>query len=115
MPFATRPTRGRYERPWHDGKAPDGFTINGWRRICAGGYVRFGKMKHYHAQFTGWVGQWVFVELDDCWGVNVNVWPDKPWVDTRALLACTNEQDWYADDPKAASIESRQRPKRVCN
>lgn len=101
MPHATRPTHGRYSRVWHDGKAPDGFTVNGWRRICAGGYVRFAKCRYYHEKFKDWVGQWVFVELDDCWAINVNVWPDAPWKDSKTLLFCTNERDWFSDDPKA--------------
>ncbi len=39
MPHKQRPTQGRYGREWHDGKAPDGFTVNGWRRIAKGGYI----------------------------------------------------------------------------
>lgn len=29
MPHKQKPTQGRYGREWHDGKAPDGFTVNG--------------------------------------------------------------------------------------
>jgi len=98
MPHATRPSRrSRYgERAWHDGKAPDGFTVNGWRQIHKGGYVRLVGSRHYHKQFAAWVGQWVFVELDDPYGVNVYAWPDEPWKDSRTMLACTNENDWNA-------------------
>lgn len=118
MPHAVRPTRpSRYDPPrvWHDGKAPDGFLINGWRRITKGGYVRFGRCNHYHPRFRDWVGLWVFVELDDCWGVNVNVWPDEPWKDSRTMLACSNEKAWFSDDPVGAAKASRRRPERVCN
>lgn len=41
MPHKQKPTQGRYGREWHDGKAHDGFTVNGWRRIAKSGYIRF--------------------------------------------------------------------------
>ena len=106
MPHTVRPTHGRYGRPWYDGKAPDGFTVNGWRRINKGGYIRFCGGKHYHEKFPDWVGMWVFVELADCWGCNVDVFPETPW-NTQEKLYCTSELDWFAHDPKSAAIESR--------
>lgn len=115
MPHAKRPTRGRYERAWHDGKASDGFTVNGWRRVTKGGYVRFCGGAHYHEEFAKWSGLWVFVELDDGFGINVNAWPDEPWKDRRAVLYCTNKTDWFSGDVEAASRESRRRPTRSCN
>lgn len=77
--------------------------------------MRFGSTRHYHVKFKDWVGSWVFVELDDCWAVNVNVWPDEPWKDPRTLLNCINEKDWLSADPEASSLESRRRPTRICN
>lgn len=55
MPHKQKPTQGRYGREWHDGKAPDGFTLNGWRRIAKGGYIRFcqGKLPR-EIQGLGW-------------------------------------------------------------
>ncbi len=106
MPHKQKPTQGRYGREWHDGKTPDGFTVNGWRQITKGGYIRFCQGKRYHEKFKNWVGLWVFAEADDCWGVNVNVWPDEPWKDHRTVLHCTNESDWLAADPKVAGVAS---------
>lgn len=115
MPHTIRPTLGRYAKTWHDGKAPDGFTVNGWRRVTKAGYVRFCHGVHYHEKLAEWAGMWVFVELADCYGINVNIWPDQPWVDSKTILYCANERDWFADDPDAASKLSRRRPSRVCN
>lgn len=100
MPHAQRPTRGRYGRPWHDGKAPDGFTLNGWRQVRAGGYVRMQGVRRYHAKLAEWVGQWVFAEIQDGWAVNVCVWPNEPWKDPRTALNCTNENEWFADEQR---------------
>jgi hypothetical protein len=115
MPHAKRPTLGRYGRTWHDGKAPDGFRVNGWRRVTKGGYVRFCHDTHYHEKFSQWAGLWVFVELDDCYGINVNVWPDEPWAAPRTVMYCANKRDWFSEDSEAAQMKSRRRPTRSCN
>lgn len=107
MPHADRPVR-RHGRTWHDGKAPDGFTVNGWRRIAKGGYVRFLGTRHYHEKFTDWAGLWVFAEVADGWAVNLNVWPDQPWKDSRTMLRCTNETDWYANAPVTPAAGARE-------
>lgn len=106
MPHKQKPTQGRYRREWHDGKAPDGFTVNGWRRIAKGGYIRFCHGKRYHEKFTEWAGLWVFAEVDDGWGVDVIVWPDEPWKDRRMVLYCTNESDWLAEHPNTTTTEA---------
>jgi hypothetical protein len=108
VPFSKRP-------PGHDGKAPDGFTVNGWRKVCKGGYVRFSRGRHYHEAFAEWAGLWVFVELSDGWGVNVEVWPYEPWSDRRQLLCCFNENDWNSTDKETATRESRRVPTRSCS
>ena len=112
MPLATKPTFGRYNRTWHDRKAPDGFTVDGWRKITQGGFVRFCGSRHYHEKFSERVGLWVFVALEDCWGINVNAYPDNAW-DTSTILYCTNEADWFADDRKTAAYASRKTPVRT--
>lgn len=98
MPYDQRPTRGVKGAVWHDAKALDGFTVGGWRRVSKGGYVRLAKGKHFHETMAGWVGKWVYVEVRDCWAVNVNVWPNMPWVAEDALkqLCCVNETDWQS-------------------
>lgn len=63
--------------------------------------MRFCQGKHYHEKFQDWVGQWVFVELDDCFGINVNVWPDVPWENWRTVLHCSNEAAWFKESPQA--------------
>lgn len=98
MPHQRKPTLGRYGRTWHDQKAPDGFTVNGWRKVCRGGYVRFQQGKHFHPDLEKWAGMWVFVELADCWGINAIVWPDEPWKDHRTRVFCANERDWQRDE-----------------
>lgn len=103
MQHKQKPTQGRYGREWHDGKAPDGFTVNGWRRIAKGGYIRFCQGKRYHEKFKDWAGLWVFAEVDDGWGVDVIVWPDEPWKDRRTALYCTNENDWLAEHPNTTT------------
>lgn len=103
MPHKQKPTQGRYGREWHDGKAPDGFTVNGWRRIAKGGYIRFCQGKRYHEKFKEWAGLWVFAEVEDGWGVDVIVWPDEPWKDRRTVLYCTNESDWLAEHQNTAT------------
>jgi hypothetical protein len=79
MPHAVKPVRGRYGKPWHDGKARDGGVANGWRRIRKGGYIRFNRVKYAHESFTNWIGLWVFVVAADYWGFDVHVYPDTPW------------------------------------
>lgn len=92
MPHKSKPTdRGG---PWRDGKAPDGFVVNGWRKICKGGYVRFNLDKHYHEDFANWVGEWVFLEISDPWAVHVDCWPDRPWGDSKNRIRCFNEKEW---------------------
>lgn len=68
-----------------------------------------GRIRHYHADFEKWVGMYVFVEIADPYTINVDVWPDEPWKDHRTRLFCTNEGDWFADDPAAAVRASRRR------
>ena len=114
MPRAYRPDHDN-GRAWHDAKAPDRFTVNGWRQVHKGGYVRFLGAKHFHNTLADWVGLWVFVELDDGWAVNVNVWPDEPWKDRRTMLCCTNEHDWLSQDRAAAENLSRARYNCACN
>lgn len=109
MPLTQRPTG----RNAHDTKCPDGFTCEGWRRISAGGYVRFQHGRHYHADFARHVGQWVFVVLDDPRGINVDAWLDAPYRGEK--VKCANEKDWFADDPEAAARASRRRSDRACN
>lgn len=96
MPHAQRPTRSRYGDYWHDQKAPDGFTVNGWRKVHKGGYVRIVGGRHYHEKLADWVGLWVFVEIADGFAIDAYVWPDEPWKDGRTKLRCTNERDWKA-------------------
>lgn len=98
MPHDQRPVRRRYGSVWHDQKAPDGFTVNGWRKVHKGGYVRMVHGRHYHTDLAQWVGKWVFVEIDDGWAIHANVWPDEPWKDTRTMLRCSNEEEWFAND-----------------
>lgn len=98
MPYQERPTFGRYGRKWHDGKAPDGFTVNGWRRVNKGGYVRFSGVRHYHESFVEFVGMWIFIELADPWGIDVIAWIEKPWEDSGKRLYCMNEKDWMESE-----------------
>jgi hypothetical protein len=78
-PFPERPTKGRYGRKWHDGKAPDGFVVNGWRKIAKDGTVRFQQARRYHEILTRYPGCWVFVELVDGWGVEADFFLGQPW------------------------------------
>ncbi|MBC3871763.1 hypothetical protein [Undibacterium oligocarboniphilum] len=87
MPFENRPNR-------HDQKCPDGFVCNGYRRINKGGYVRFSSDRHYHVELAKYVGEWVFVELDDPYGIHVNIWLNKPWQSGVRPLAAYNEREW---------------------
>lgn len=96
MPHAERPTHGRYGDKWHDQKAPDGFLLNGWRKVTKGGYIRHCGGKHFHEKFKDWAGLWVFAEINDGYGIDVNVWPDVPWIDSRTMLRCINQNDWEA-------------------
>lgn len=92
MPYAERPMRGRH--PWYDQKAPDGYTVNGWRKIAQDGSIKFGHTRHYHESFKEWVGLYVFIEIDDPYGINVFAWPGMPWKNSREMLRCANEEDW---------------------
>lgn len=87
MPYDVRP-KG------HDEKAPDGFICNGWRLIYKGGYVKFGRNKHYHTKFKEWTGKWVFVEASDWLALRVSVWPHKPWENWTDKIECIPESEF---------------------
>lgn len=93
MPYQEHPTYGNGKKQ-SDKKCPDGFTCEGWRKIHKGGYVRFCGDKHYHKLFQNWIGMWVYVQLEDCWGINVGVYPDNPY-NAAEMLLCANEGDWF--------------------
>ncbi len=103
MPHQQRPT-GPHGQKRHDGKAPDGFTVNGWRRVCKGGYVRFCGGNHYHEQLNAWAGLWVFVEAVDCWCVHVRIWPEEPWKARGPTLNCANEMEWQKNAAAGAAF-----------
>lgn len=95
--FEERPTKGRYGRRYHDTKCADGFTCYGWRRITKGGYVTFASGKHYYEDFTANAGRWVYVILDDPFGINVHVFPGEPWIGTH--IRPYNAAQWEEEYP----------------
>lgn len=104
----------RTQRPaGHDEKCPDGFSRAGWRRICSGGYIRLQHGRHYHDRLIQHVGQWVFAEIADCWGINADAWMDAPY--TGEKLQLINEKDWTAQNPEASNAARRRRESRICN
>ena len=62
--FRARPRANGYEI---DVKAPDGFLLGGWRKVCKGGYLRFHRGRWTHPELTEHVGEYVFVHVDCCW------------------------------------------------
>lgn len=59
--FRARPRKNGYDI---DIKAPDGFLLGGWRKICQGGFVRFHGSRWRHRDMIGREGEYVFIHVD---------------------------------------------------
>lgn len=97
-----------------DVKAPDGFLLGGWRKICSGGFVRFGKSRWRHPLMIGREGEYVFVHVDCCWGADASFafeseanrhWNPPQYDDTvgRRRMIC---DDWPEDRRLEAEAEA---------
>lgn len=62
-------------RPEPDERAPDGFLVNGWRRVRKGGVVIFHRARHHHEFLEKMVGQYVYCEIKDWTGGELVVYP----------------------------------------
>ncbi len=59
--FRARPRKNGYDI---DVKAPDGYLLGGWRKICRGGFVRFAGSRWRHPDMEAREGEYVFVHVD---------------------------------------------------
>lgn len=88
MPVHRRPDGAK----GYDGKCPDGFVTNGYRRVCKGGYVNFQREPRYAPEFLDWVGSYVFMEITDCLAIDAHCWPDNPW--QGKPIGTYNQDEW---------------------
>lgn len=63
-------------RPRSDEKLPDGFVRAGWRRVQQSGQVRFQGANRKSDRLLPYVGQFVFCEIVDMWGIDCLIYPE---------------------------------------
>jgi hypothetical protein len=69
-----------YKPEWPpDGRAADGFLIEGWRRVRKGGIVKFAGQKFQHESLAAWAGFWVFVTLRDYAAERAIIYGSRPY------------------------------------
>lgn len=85
-----------FERPYgrqgYDVKCPDGFTTNGWRKVCKKGYVNFQKEKRFAPEFLEYKGMYVFMEISDYLAIDAHCWDDTPFVGQP--FGTYSEKEW---------------------
>ena len=64
-----------------DVKAPDGFTLGGWRRVTKGGYIRLAGTRWTHPDMAKRAGEYCFVHVDCGWATEASFTfdPAKQW------------------------------------
>lgn len=86
-------------KPAPDVKCADGFVDYGWRKVTKGGYVTMHKQKHYGECLKEYIGQWVMIESDDCWGIHVSFLPHGHEMNQRIELLNESEYESEQENP----------------
>lgn len=60
-----------------DAKAPDGFLLGGWRRVCRAGYIRFHGARWRHPDLQKHAGEYVWVHVDCPWATEASWTADR--------------------------------------
>jgi len=84
MPYSIRPRES-------DTRCPDGFACYGWRRVCAGGYVRWYGHRYYSDDLKQYVGLFVWVEISDWLAIELDIFSSQG--DREALARGAMESD----------------------
>lgn len=99
--FRPKPRRNGYDV---DVKAPDGFTLGGYRRVTKSGYVRFRKQCWYHQALFGHAGEYVFVHVDCPLGSELSFAfeheHDRKW----AMAGFGDPEVWKTRRPMSTSV-----------
>lgn len=84
-----REARRKMSQPGHDVYTPDGFLVEGWRRVTRDGAVWFHRMRWRDDALLPFAGQRVYVVIDDPFASQIRVYSEttrwKCHDETRAI------------------------------